>query len=426
MVAEMLADADGRSSLLQSGSAGRQDDAFYIRSGDDFELRVRGQLQFRYIFNFGDEGDDSFRDDEFESGFQARRTKLIFEGTVFGNMDYKINGNFDSQGGSFDLQDAWVRYRFDDSFALRFGQFKLPFLREELVLSQNQLAVERSYVNELWNQDRSQAIELEWRAMDLLKIWFAFSDGMRSANTEFTDSATVSILDFDGDGVGDAETTPRFGFANFDGAESDAALTLRGEFLAAGEWTQFADFTGMPEDTFGLLIGAAVHWETVDDGSVLFNGVEVAEGNSDYISWTVDVSVEGAGWNVFAAYVGSFTDLELNEVGGSGVEGNFEPTDHGFIVQGGFFIPETKVEIFGRYDVAIFDDNEREVDEDTFNTVTAGFNYYIHGHAAKFTTDVVYFIDDFNPIQDSDLGSGRVGGGDDDEWAWRLQFQLLF
>ena len=66
VVAEMLADAETRSSLLSAGDAGH-DGRFFI-AGDGFRLNVGGHIQFRYIANFRD---DRPGQDDFESGFQT-------------------------------------------------------------------------------------------------------------------------------------------------------------------------------------------------------------------------------------------------------------------------------------------------------------------------------------------------------------------
>jgi len=55
LVAEMLADADTRSSLLMSGGNAGHDGKFFLADTDgNFRLNVGGQVQFRYIANFGD------------------------------------------------------------------------------------------------------------------------------------------------------------------------------------------------------------------------------------------------------------------------------------------------------------------------------------------------------------------------------------
>ena len=56
IVAEMLADADTRSSLLQGGGSAGWDDGFFIESGDgSFRLNVGALIQFRYVASFRDD-----------------------------------------------------------------------------------------------------------------------------------------------------------------------------------------------------------------------------------------------------------------------------------------------------------------------------------------------------------------------------------
>ena len=62
-VAEMLADAETRTSLLSAGDAGH-DGGFFL-AGDGFKLSIGGNVQFRYMANFRD---DRAGQDDFESG----------------------------------------------------------------------------------------------------------------------------------------------------------------------------------------------------------------------------------------------------------------------------------------------------------------------------------------------------------------------
>jgi hypothetical protein len=374
IVAEMIADADTRSSLLQSGSAGHDGDFFLASPGGDFRLEIDGQIQFRYIANFGD--DDGELGEDFESGFQTRRTKLAFSGQVYERFGFKIQGAFDRDGGDMGLEDAFVTYDMGDGWELLWGQFKAPFLREELVSSKRQLAVDRSLVNETFNQDRSQGVQLGYESDDWT-FAIAFTDGFNSDNTDFNNDGGV-----------------------------DYAFTGRGQYKFAGTWRDFRDFTAASGQEFGGLIGVAGHWEGGEDAS---------DEDFDFWAWTADVSLEGDGWNVFGAAVGAYTDADDNDT-----------DDYGFVVQGGILIPETDWELFGRYDV-ILPDDDRDGD-DEFSTITLGANYYIHSHAAKFTVDVVWFLDTptDNELVGTNTGVGLLNDDDDNQFAIRGQFQLLF
>lgn len=393
IVAEMLSDAETRSSLLQAGGgAGHDGKGFVLASADNnFRLNVSGQIQFRYIANFRDDGDDNATD-TYEGSFQTRRTKLIFQGHVFEpELFYKVQGAFDRSGGDFGLEEAFMGYDFGNGWKFRGGQFKLPFMREELVSSARQLLVDRSVVNEAFNQDFSQGIEASYEAENF-RAAVAFSDGFGSRNT-------------------DLEEDP-----------ADWAFTARVEVLFAGDWDQFKDFTSGQGSEFGFMLGGAANYE----GSPNFPGSE----DSKTFSWTIDASAEFDGFNLFAAFVGDHLDADSG--------GNVD--NYGYVVQGGVYLSED-FELFGRWEQFLLDDDV--FSNDDFKSIAVGFNYYIYGHAAKFTMDVVWYFDetagilgftDANEEQQPGLISDSTGKGigllsspvEDDQVAVRAQFQLLF
>lgn len=429
LVSEMNADAQTRSSLLQSGgTAGHDGRHFFLGSADgNFRLEISGQIQFRYYLNFRDDEDadgDGFAEDDFESGFQTRRTKLFFEGHVFDpNLFYRLSGNFynsqlnstnGGQGdssGNFTLEDAFVGYRWDNGFSFMWGQFKSPFMREELVSSAYQLTVERSNVNDIFNQGRSQGIQMGYEAEDW-RLALAFTDGFRTANSEFASTRGLNGIGYPA------------------GGESDYAFTGRAEIKFAGNWDQFQDFTSMPGSDFACMLGLAGHIEGGDPqiGDAFFP----AGDNYLFYGWTADLSLEGDGWNFFVAGVGLYTDYDnVDLTGGAGAGGVADATfsDYGLAVQGGIFIPDSDWEVFGRYDVTFADEDDRVLSSDTFNVVTFGVNYYMYGHASKFTADVVWFIDDVgtNALGGTrNPGSGYLTDDNENEVVIRLQWQLLF
>jgi hypothetical protein len=387
LTAEMMADADRASS-------------FASMPGWDAASTVEltGGMQFRYFANFRDEedvDDDGIpaNQDDFDSGFQFASTELMFAGTVGDDevFDYYIQALVGADG-NFALDDAWIGYRFGNNWTLQMGQIAVPFWRELLIDDVYQLAVDRSLLFANTGPILTQGFSFIYQD-DTLRGWLQFSDGIGGQNTSLTDNAT----------------TP---FFNPGGGESDYAVTGRLEYKGAGDWRQFDDFTSAPGSEFAWLLG----------GAAIFTGGEPANDN-EYtgFGWTADFSVEGDGWNAYAAYVGFYTDVEqdapLDDV---------DFTDHGLLVQGGVFIPDTDWEVFGRWD-AIIPDGDRDGD-DMFNTITAGANYYIHGHAAKFTADVQWSLDAAtdNDIVQTQERFGFLGDDDDNEIAIRAQFQLMF
>lgn len=418
VVAEMLSDAETRASLAASGATAGYDKGFFLGSADgNFRLQVGGQIQFRYVIDFRNNAPAGA--DDFIPGFQTRRTKLSFEGHVFDpNLFYKVQGNFARAGGGFGggamgLEEAYVGYKWDNGFSAQWGQFKLPLLREELVSSKYQLAVDRSFVNEIFNQDYSQGIQAAWES-EYLRVQGAFSDGIGSRNT-------------------DLGANP-----------ADWALTGRLEWLWSGQWKQFKDFTSQRGSEFAGLLGAAVHYEGGPDtptgaGAAVPPPANVRQRNLIY---TADLSIEGDGWNVYGAFIGANSD---NYPTGAP---NFD--DFGWVLQGGLYLTDD-FELFARYD-GVLPDSSRESGpagvagdrsgNDYASFVTGGFNWYLHGHGAKFTFDTIYGIDGANmnaffnttpggsvsaPFQPVGTGVGYFGpNGGNSEWIFRMQFQLLF
>jgi hypothetical protein len=360
---ELLADAAGRTSAL-------------AETPRTFTVDVHGFLQFRYLWT---QLDDDNLDDDTANGFQTTRTVLTVSGNIINeNWGYFVRFNFD-EGGSATLEDAYGTYKMDNGWNLMWGQFKLPILREELVDDKFQLTAERSAMNSVFTQGRSQGVQIGYEG-ESFRFMGAFSDGIRAANSDYTS-----------------------------GAEADFALTGRVEFKWAGDWKQARDMTSFPgADYFGM-VGGALHYQSGGD----------TIGTSDTDLWmaTIDATMEGAGWNVYAA--GVITSIDPN------VGSDFQ--DMGFLIQGGFFVAP-QWELFGRYDVTIPDD-DRTGNDDNFSAITLGVNHYVvpESHVAKATIEFIYFLDDpSQSIVPTSTLTPLIPTASDSEWSILGQFQLVF
>lgn len=386
LVEDVIADSETRTSLLQNGGTAGWDNGFYLSNGDgSFSLRIGGQSQFRWLYNNKDSADEE------TSGFELRRVKLWFKGNVINKeLTYKIVGAFERDGGLFQLEDAYMTKHLDNGYAVSWGQFKAPFLREELVSSQRQLAVERSYVNEWFSGGRTQGVSLSYTPDDQdVHFWVAYSDG-----------ATLSP--FLANGGGDNDNTA------FAADGNEFAFTARVEGRLAGSWSQFDDFTSWSDDEeFGLLVGGAIHWQDGEYG-VVADEVET-------VAWTGDISAEFAGANLFGSLTGLSTDANMSTTA--------DYDQFGIVVQGGFFVTPDEWEIFGRWE---FLDLDGAVASDEVTIVTFGFNkYYSTRHGAKWTTDLVWALDPI-PAGSSGLGLAADGVDEEDQITLRTQFQFLF
>lgn len=393
--AEMVADASGRTSLLQPGSGGAGRDAggmFISDSNGDNKLYLGGDARFFWHSSF--RSDNSGPDNDFTQGFQNTLTRVRASGNIWSKeLTFKIQANFSEDGG-FALSDAWGRYTWDNGFYAQWGQFKAPLLRETLVDDQFQLAANRSEVTQLFGQDYSQGIMVgygqeQWRFMA------AFTDGFQSALVPST------------------RNTP-FNSA----AEADWALSGRVEVrFGDGDFSQFNDFTSFQgKQGVGFLLGGAIGYQSFGD---------TGPGAADATDWvyTIDFSVEGNGWNIFAAFVGANNDPD----------GPGDSSNYGGIIQGGIFV-DPQWELFARWD-GIFLDNVDAfapgADED-LHFISLGANYYLspESHAAKFTGQLIWSLSDTSALGAAgflpDTATGILGDTDSGEIDLAFGATLVF
>jgi len=351
---------------------------FEIRAADDdSRLSFDGFIQFQYVANLRD--DDAGADD-FEGGFRNRRLRISALGDLFDEqIGFKVTASFPRDDRPADLSDGYFDVRAVEGVPIRVGQFKLPLLREELTSAKRLLIVDRSGVNAVFTLERGQGFRLRFGG-DPSRLFVAFSDGGDSGNT------------------------------GFDDAPADWALTARFEHALAGSADVFSEATGPPGGSLHVALGLAGHIEE----SPSIQGV----GGETLSRWTADLSAKGDGWSAQVAGVGQHE--ESVPVGGG------DAVDWGFVAQAGLYTGES-TEIFARFD-SVLPDSDRAGDE-AFSTITAGLNWYIYGHALKFSCDAQWFLDD---AEDNDLigglsSRGFLGtGGEAGQLVLRAQMQVLF
>jgi hypothetical protein len=380
LVHDVLADADTRASLLQSGAMAGYDKNFFIGSADgNYLLKIAGQMQIRYVYNWQDE-DGS--EDTNRQGFENRRTKLRFFGHVVDpSWQYLVLGAFDRDGGSFVLDEAYITKDLENGSKIRFGQFKPPFLREELVSSSKQLAVERSLVNEEFNQDRVQGVEYSYTG-DQFRVLVAYSDGF-------------------GPGGAGSDNTP------WQTEDTEwGALTGRVEWMAMGsDWKAFDDFQGWKGGESVLLLGGAAHYQEGEFGTI-------TPGETEFFGLTGDVTYKADGFGLYGAAVYRSLDNDLG----------LDVDQFGFLIQGSYFLQDDW-EIFARYEWA---DADTDGVED-LSVATAGVNRYWKKHDLKWQADVGFGFNEVASIWSTSSAGWRTDPTDDDgQIVFRTQVQLLF
>ncbi|MCA9291305.1 MAG: hypothetical protein KDA25_09255 [Phycisphaerales bacterium] len=369
LVNDVLADADTRASLLQSGAGAGWDNGFFLASPDgNFRLNLAGQIQTRYAFNYTENGPDQYR-----AGFVLPNTQLFFSGHVVDpTWQYMIQLNYGNAVTTGVLQDAYVTKDLENGWSVTVGQFKAPLLRETLIFSGHQLAVDRSLIESTFGGGRTQGIAVAYET-DQWRMVASFNDGAATSNT--------GALVYD----------------------TEWSFTARGEFLAAGTWEQFQDYTSWNGEEYGALIGGALHYQSGEYGTA-------ATETETFIA-TIDAQIEGGGWNAAGYFV--YRSLDVN--GGTNAD------QYGFVVQGGINLAED-TELFGRFE---YGDDDTAADE--LMIITVGINKYFAKHQVKWTTDVGFALDGVTAtFADATKDWRTTPTTNDSEYVIKTQLQLLF
>lgn len=469
VVQDVLADADTRSSLQAAQATSGYNNGFFISSPDgNFKLQINGQLQTRWAYNWLSTRDmtnsSTATTGSFNAstqgvskaayGFEVRRAKLEFSGHIsdpswqyaatlayqqfFGTNTAGSNAAGTAGGGGVSqgdngnaavmgFENLYVKKDLGNGFSVQVGQFKSPFLREWLVSSKYQLAVERSLVETLFSTGWTQGIQLNWNN-DMLRVMASYNDGANNANLGSISGTSVN-------GVPTTNTNSGAGFSQW-------AFTGRVEAMLSGNWAQFDNLTSMRGEGSGILVGGGINWQRGGQQSNGFGTAAAntpANGNADgeFFSWTIDATWDLGGANLYGAWVMN-TSYSLPG-------GNSDINSYGIVLQGGYFITDA-VELFARWEWMSTQNTTgsggtteatNNVSTNTPNNAfvnnigTIGANWYISKNV-KWTSD---FGVSWNPVtfQTGLFGQniagadyrteGANGGG---QIVFRTQLQLLF
>jgi hypothetical protein len=463
VVQDVMADADTRSSLQATAATSGYNNGFFIASPDgNFKLQINGQVQVRSSYAWqtnsafnasknpvsaGGAGNTNATKAQY--GTEIRRAKLSFSGNVVdpswqyrvtmaylpagsqvanangsytGSSPYNVAGSNSGNGSAStaNLEDAYIVKDMGNGMSLMMGQFKSPFLREELVTSANQLGVERSVVNQMFSTGWTDGVQFTAKNDSLMGM-VSFNNGGNNANF-----ATQNMN-------------------NTDGAYSQYAITGRIQYLAFGNWAQFNDMTSMRGGGQGLMLGAGFNWQhggNQDEG-VATGGVGSANTDAGFFTYTADASWDLGGANLYGAFFGNFTSSLPTETGNVGPNTNNNGSSiqsYGALIQGGYFISDN-TELFGSwqwYETANQGTNNPMSDGNNVfnaqmnNIYSAGVNIYLTKNV-KFTFDTGYAMNGivfqggiYNQAvagtNYQTAGNSNSGG----QWVGRAQVQLVF
>jgi phosphate-selective porin OprO and OprP len=125
-----------------------------------FQLKLLFRNQLRFESNRSFDEETAMRHNQFRSAFYIPRSRFQVEGHIFGKDNrYKMELGLGDQGSFSFLKDMYVDKRLGVSPTyLRFGQWKRPFNRAEIVSDFGSTFNERSIQNELAGGGRSLGV----------------------------------------------------------------------------------------------------------------------------------------------------------------------------------------------------------------------------------------------------------------------------
>lgn len=374
-----VSDAAARSQLPQSEKiVTGWDKGFKIGSADgNYSIMPIVQAQFRNVTNFTEGGDES--DDSTVNGFEFRRVRLGVKGNAFSkDFIYEVRVSVDRNTGEAILDNAYGQYRFADDWAVKFGQFKLNWTREETISGLRQLAAERSLLNHVLGGSNTSFVQG-------VSLQYAPKDGPFRADVQFTDGDLTA-------NTGYQDVTTTAGYQNF-------GVAARGEYKISGNWDAYNDLTALGTKDDLLVVGAGTDWAQGGDG--------------DVYRFTVDASWENTtGLAVYGSAIYTIAEGDTGEA----------PLDDsiGALAQAAYLLPGLENwEGFGRYSIIHLDD---EIDgEDLFHEATVGVNKYFYSHNAKFTLDLNW-LPNGTPTSASGLG---YSNSTEEQIILRTQIQFV-
>ncbi len=387
IVADAMADAETRTSMLQSGMAAGHDGGFFLQSADgNFRLNLKGQLQVRFIASLQDNTADASGDDTV-MGFENTRTRLGFSGHVIDpSWSYFIWGGWNGTGAS-ELRDAWVAKDLGNGWTVKAGQFKLPTWQEWSISETRQQFVERSVIDARMAQIYGQGVMASYSS-DTMRVHVALSDGLRHINGAWNAQADTGL--------------------GYDLA-TEYALTGRVEWLLGGTWANAVDYSGFTGDEATYVVGGGIHYQRDEYGDTTVGD------ETELIEFNLDANLQFDGANVFAAIVWRSLDDAAA----------VDRDEMAILVQGGYFLDDD-LELIARYEYGDLDGAGGAAGDD-LNIFTVGATRYFKRHDLKWTTDVGFAMD----AVDAAWGGASRGwradaAGEDGQVVIRSQLQMLF
>lgn len=363
-----------------AASGGRDVAGFYIRGGES-SLTVGGYIQARYAAVFRDAPGATSNAEDTVTGFSMRRTRLTTTAALTQAVTLKVELSADNDG-EVKVIDAHSTIQLRKNTLLDIGIFKGPGMQEFHASDAGTTFAEKSTMNALFNQGRSEGVMLT-------RTW-AMAGGTIRARAGINDGLGSASSAFDSD------------------READFAASARVDWTDDGaDFLRFNMLSGFRGGKSGWLVGAAMHGES--------GGETAGTVDRERMQFTADVTHLNDGWSFFTGAVYRNTES-------AGVEFS----DWGIVGQIGYFVAEDH-QIAGRL-TYISPDGDRPAG-DGLVEVGAAYNYFLlpASHAHKLIADVTWASDqsDSASFVTQNPGTG-LRNSEDAQVMLRLQYQVQF
>lgn len=417
-------------------------------TSDGFELRMTSRVQFRLTYqNEVANGSTGTNGRDFVN-FRVRRAKTGFSGFIFDkDLQYRVLLNWMLGSGGI-VENAVFTWAWRNELNVNAGQDKLNWNWEEYTSSGSQAFVERSYVNEVFNQDWAKGIWVNGQVGEetpWLKYWFGIYNGALKGNNDFRNA----------DGGINSDT-----FSNT--VDGDMMINLRLETHPMGNVAQkmYDDRSAEEREKILFAVGLGLNWfssrfdddalrpDTVTSGSPASGRFRTGQ---DTLAWTLDGHFRFYGLSVDVAFLWRHTEFHnfgATRFDPSGKAGISNLTDSGFTFEVGYFIIAQELHVGIRYNMLNADDfwgggsdaHNLGIRPDT-TEMGIVVNYLIHGDNLKLTFDILYvdqqltdngsttgLLGVYNtpPARSGAAGTNRENGDHNSLWLVRLQLQWIF
>lgn len=405
-------------------------DGFFLASEDGkFSMQLGALVQFRFIYGHRPDPLRALQDPDINNwknrwGFEFGRTDLLVRGHLYRpELQYFLNLGVTREepglvNGLGFVKDLWLSYDFQNDWRVRVGQFKVHHSREESTPSSDQMAVERTLLNEALNLGRTQGIELTWsRPRDVLT--FTTGDGASDPSADNGLGFYVAPND---------NTLPSMLNRNALKRDVEWFAALRWERLLYGAWSQFRDMTSPIGSAPAAMFGLSIHGQKGESTKV----PTPQRDESRWASFAADISWEFGGSSAMLTGMYGYID-----------SGGFQDQYHIYGISAQYaryWAP--RWEWFARYDWAeLYGQNYNNEPDSIANGGTRGYfsqsdsgvlalglnHYYNSGeHNFKWTTDLNFTIDQTDALFYSNVGSIVQDGEDGQQMVLRSQLQVSF